>query len=175
MAADALALTPVPDRPERWLVPVGDGRSRSSTPMVPAAARAGRPDPLSGPVPQTGHAVIGNALRMPAAWCEMTPCISRHADPEALGEADARARAITDGWREDALGRLACPRCQQTRSTFRGTRPVMRWERDTALTMSALMVAAWQERLSPAAWGREETAVMPVLPASVLPAPPPPA
>ena len=45
-------------------------------------------------------------------WCEMGSCISRHADPAALGEADARVRAIKAGWRIDALGRLACPRCQ---------------------------------------------------------------
>ena len=46
-------------------------------------------------------------------WCEMGSCISWHADPAALGEADTRARAIAAGWRIDALGRLACPQCQQ--------------------------------------------------------------
>ena len=42
-------------------------------------------------------------------WCEMGSCISWHADPAALGEADTRARAIGAGWRIDAFGRLACP------------------------------------------------------------------
>ena len=57
-------------------------------------------------------------------WCEMGPCISWHADPAALGEADTRARAIAAGWRIDALGRLACPRCQQNDPRYRAARPV---------------------------------------------------
>jgi hypothetical protein len=55
----------------------------------------------------------------------MNPCISQHADPAALGETDIRARAITAGWREDALGQLACPACQQASPLFRAAAPVM--------------------------------------------------
>ena len=57
----------------------------------------------------TVRAVIGDQLRMPVMWCEMGSCISWHADPAALGEADTRARAIDAGRRIDAFGRLACP------------------------------------------------------------------
>ena len=57
--------------------------------------------------------MIGDQLRMPVMWCEMGSCVSWHADPAALGEADTRARAIGAGSRIDALGRLACPRCQR--------------------------------------------------------------
>ena len=56
-------------------------------------------------------------------WCEMGSCISWYTDPAALGEADTRARAIGAGWRIDALGRLACPRCQQTDPLFLGIPP----------------------------------------------------
>jgi hypothetical protein len=83
--------------------------------------------------------VIGDQLRMPIMWCEMGSCISWHADPAALGEADARARAIDVGWRVDALGRLACPRCQQTASGFRVSRPVVLWDRSAAITRAAHM------------------------------------
>jgi hypothetical protein len=72
----------------------------------------------------TGRAVIGDELRMPIMWCEMGSCISWHSDPAALGEADIRARAIAAGWRIDALGRLACPRCQQSDGRFWATHPV---------------------------------------------------
>ena len=42
-------------------------------------------------------------------WCEMGSCISWHADPAALGEADARVRAIKAGWRIDALAAGVSP------------------------------------------------------------------
>ena len=74
-------------------------------------------------------------------WCEMGSCISWHADPAALGEADTRARAIGAGWRIDALGRLACPRCQQTDPGFWATRPVVLWDRYTALARAARAAA----------------------------------
>jgi len=83
--------------------------------------------------------VIGDQLRMPIVWCEMGSCISWHADHAALGEADIRARAIGAGWRVDALGRLACPRCQQTASGFRVSRPVVLWDRRAAITRAARM------------------------------------
>jgi len=76
---------------------------------------------------------------MPIMWCEMGSCISWHADPAALGEADIRDRAIDAGWRVDALGRLACPRCQQTAPGFRVSRPVVLWDRHAAITRAARM------------------------------------
>ena len=83
------------------------------------------------------RALIGDELRMPTVWCEMGSCISWHADRSALGEADNRARAISAGWRIDALGRMTCPYCQQTSTSFRATRPVVPWDRATAIVMAA--------------------------------------
>ena len=96
-------------------------------------ARAEVPAQAAGTV----RAVIGDELRMPIMWCEMGSCISWCADPSALGEADARARAISAGWRVDALGRLACPQCQQTDPRFWATSPVVRWDRYTAVARAA--------------------------------------
>ena len=96
-------------------------------------ARAEAPAQAAG----TMRAVIGDELRMPIMWCEMGSCISWCADPSALGEADARARAISVGWRVDALGRLACPQCQQTDPRFWATSPVVRWDRYTAVARAA--------------------------------------
>lgn len=90
----------------------------------------------------TERAAIGDGLRIPIAWCEIGSCISHHADPAALGEADIRARAISAGWRIDALGRLACPTCQQSDPGFWPSHPVALWDRNAALTMAALMAAA---------------------------------
>jgi hypothetical protein len=87
------------------------------------------------------RALIGDELRMPIMWCEMGCCISWHADPAALGEADNRARAIQAGWRIDALGRMTCPQCQQTTVAFRATRPVVLWDRATAMAMAARAAA----------------------------------
>ena len=102
----------------------------------------------------TGRAVIGDELRTPIMWCEMGACISRYSDPAALGEADIRARAIGAGWRIDALGRLACPRCQQTDGRFWATHPVTLHDRDRAVTLTALMAAAAALREDAAGWGR---------------------
>ena len=99
----------------------------------------------------TGRAVIGDQLRMPVMWCEMGSCISWHADPAALGEADTRARAIGAGWRIDAFGRLACPRCQQTDPGFWATGPVVPWDRYTAVARVAR--AAGRGDGTAAAWG----------------------
>jgi hypothetical protein len=79
------------------------------------------------------RAVIGDQLRMPIIWCQIGSCISWYTDPAALGEADTRARAIGAGWRTDALGRLACRRCQQTDPSFWASRPVVPWDRHTAI------------------------------------------
>ena len=70
-------------------------------------------------------------------WCEMGSCVSWYADPAALGEADTRARAIDAGWRIDALGRLACPRCQHTAPGFRASSQVVPRDRHTALARTA--------------------------------------
>jgi len=115
-------------------VPAGPGYAMPASPSraVPAVGSA-RPQALAGPVAQAApagpagaaaRAVIGDELRIPIMWCEMGSCVSWHADPAALGEADARARAIRAGWRLDAFGRLACPRCQQTDPGFWSARPV---------------------------------------------------
>lgn len=72
-----------------------------------------RRDPLVHPVAITEHCVIGDQIRVPAAWCDLTGCRSRFADPAALGEADNRARALAAGWGQDACGRLVCPACQR--------------------------------------------------------------
>ena len=98
----------------------------------------------------TGRAVIGDQLRMPVMWCELGSCISWHADPAALGEADTRARAIGAGWRIDAFGRLACPRCQQTDPGFWATGPVVPWDRYTAVARAARAAGRGD---GTAAWG----------------------
>ena len=72
-------------------------------------------DPLIDPVAITGHCVLGDQIRVPAAWCAMAGCQAAFADPAALGEADNRARAVAAGWAKDALGRLVCPACQRQR------------------------------------------------------------
>ena len=79
------------------------------------AQLAARFDPLIHPVAITGHCVIGDQIRVPAAWCAMAGCEAAFADPAALGEADNRARAVAEGWAKDALGRLVCPACQRDR------------------------------------------------------------
>jgi hypothetical protein len=87
-------------------------------------------------------APIGDALRMPIAWCEMGSCISHYEDPAALGEADIRARAIEAGWKVDALGRLACPQCQRSGPWFWTTHPIVPWDRHRAVTAVAAMTTA---------------------------------
>jgi hypothetical protein len=115
----------------------------------------------------TERAVIGDELRIPIMWCEMGSCIAWHADPAALGETDIRARAIAAGWRVDALGRLACPRCQQTNGGFRTTHPVRPHGRDRAITMPA----ARRERAAGAGGRADAGAIPPAAPALVpLPA-----
>jgi hypothetical protein len=89
---------------------------------------------------------------MPVMWCEMGSCISWHADPAALGERDMRARAIGVGWRIDALGRLACPRCQQTDPNFRPCHQVVPWDRHTAMARAARVVAGRGEPAAVTRW-----------------------
>jgi hypothetical protein len=97
----------------------------ASFPALPAAPEPEPERPVLAEVdPLTETAVIGNQLRLPIIWCEMPRCINWDHDPDSLGERDTRERAIARGWRTDALGRLACPPCQQTRSDYRTPRPV---------------------------------------------------
>lgn len=114
----------------------------------PADATARPPDTVSGrqemreSAETIEPAPIGDALRMPIAWCEMGPCISHYEHPAALGEADIRARAIEAGWRVDALGRLACPQCQRSGPWFWTTHPIVPWDRHRAVSAVAAMTAA---------------------------------
>ena len=112
--------------------------------VPPETTSAGRTG-IRAEIEITERAAIGDELRIPLAWCEMGSCISRYADPAALGEADIRSRAIASGWRVDALGRLACPQCQQGDSWFWSAHPVALWDRDTAVAMTTLMAAAVRE------------------------------
>jgi hypothetical protein len=101
--------------------------ARPGSPGRPADREAlrlpARPDPLVQPVAITERCVIGDQIRVPAAWCDMTGCHSRFADPAALGETDNRARALAAGWGQDAYGRLVCPACRRGHRgpTARGT------------------------------------------------------
>jgi hypothetical protein len=100
----------------------------------------------------TERAVIGDQIRVPVMWCEMGSwCVSYYAHPDALGEADARARAIEAGWRIDAFGRLACPQCQQNDPSFRASSPVAPWHRNEAITMAGRATAR-SDRAAPAGW-----------------------
>jgi len=111
---------------------------------VPAAG-LGRRARLRPSIEITERAAIGDELRIPIAWCEMGSCISHHEDPVALGEADIRDRAVAAGWRLDALGRLACPKCLQSDSWFWTAHPVTPWDRDTAVARTTLMAAVARE------------------------------
>ncbi|HUK67724.1 MAG TPA: hypothetical protein VLW50_03045 [Streptosporangiaceae bacterium] len=122
--------------------PAGDGGPQLETAMgaPPANGLAASADIGAG-VESTERAPIGDQLRMPIAWCEMGSCISHHADPAALGEADIRTRAISSGWRVDALGRLSCPECQ-SRPGFWASHPVALWDRNTAIARTLLLATA---------------------------------
>ena len=120
------------------------GDRAGNSPVRPASdnhARPARHGYAAPPAAAQVRAVIGDELRIPIIWCEMGSCISWHTDRAALGQADVRARAIRAGWRIDALGRLACPQCQQTDVAFRATRPVVLWDRSTAIAMAARATA----------------------------------
>jgi hypothetical protein len=127
--APAQPVTPVP-RAEA-IVPAAE----------PTAAEAAAPMAPAAPAPVIMRPLIGDQLRMPIIWCEMGSCISWHTDPEALGEGDARARALGAGWRLDAFGRMACPDCQQADPGFRNPYPVVLWDRHTALARAARAAA----------------------------------
>ena len=123
-------------RPEALAGPVAPAApARAAVPAVPAGPAAWAAP--AGPAGAAVRAVIGDQLRLPVMWCEMGSCASWHADPAALGEADARARAVDAGWRIDALGRLACPRCQQTSPGFRTSSQDVPRDRHTAAARTA--------------------------------------
>ena len=116
-----------------------------AAPAVPPGTTSPRRAGMKADIEITERAAIGDELRIPHAWCEMGSCISHYTDPAALGEADIRTRAIAAGWRADALGRLACPQCQQGDSWFWTAHPVALWDRDTAVAMTTLLAAAMRE------------------------------
>lgn len=116
----------------------------------------------------TQPAVIGDALRMPIAWCEMGNCVSHYSHPQALGQADIRRRAIAAGWRADALERLICPTCQQHSSRFLATRPVRPWDRHRAIAVATLMVSANGRQNDPA---RAKSSIIPAAQPIRTPAP----
>jgi hypothetical protein len=132
-AAPAEAVIPVEAAPHPGAAPHPEAEAH------PQAAPHPGPQPDPDPDP-TVRALIGNQLRMPVMWCEMGSCISSHADPAALGEADMRVRAIAAGWRIDAFGRLACPQCQQNDPGFRTSSAVVPWDRYTAMARTARIV-----------------------------------
>ncbi len=121
-----------PDEPQG--LPSGRSRSLPADPSVPRGS----------PRHATQRAVIGDELRRPVLWCQMGSCVTWFADPDALGEADNRARAIGDGWREDAFARFACPACLQTSPEFRVKYPVVAWDKKRAIAMATLMTAAME-------------------------------
>jgi len=133
-----------------------------------AQARTMAPASVRGRAQITARAVIGDELRKPIMWCEMGSCISWHSDPAALGEADIRARAIAAGWRVDALGRLACPRCQQIDGRFWATHPVRLRARDTVATA---LPAASECGDTAGAGGGTEARTIPAAEPALLPLP----
>ncbi len=146
--------------------PVGDGggpRPETTTTTIAPPANGLTVGEILAGVEITERAAIGDQLRTPIAWCEMGSCISHHADPAGLGEADIRARAIRAGWRVDALGRLACPNCQQSSPSFWASHPVALWNRDAALTRAALLADATRDGGTARQRSRAETGVLPAV------------
>jgi hypothetical protein len=120
---------------QRHSLPAPGNDVREQSPLF--AATPSLPD---GQVAE--RAVIGDRLRRPILWCQMDSCVAWHADPAALGEADNRARAVAAGWREDALGRIACPACLQSSPEFRTVYPLVPWDSKRAVAMLTLWEAA---------------------------------
>jgi hypothetical protein len=158
---------------------LGGGGEPANDPAVTAppapAAAASAPLPAP-PVPRvsdeddpresaaiTERAAIGDELRIPIAWCDMDACISHYEHPAALGEADIRARAIAAGWRVDAVGRLACPQCQQSVPWFWTTEPVVLWDRDRAVTAATRMAAAVRAEATGSVGGEAEPGTIPAV------------
>ena len=98
-----------PDAPQDGRAP-GYPAGRAPVPAPPAAASRPRVQPV--------RAIIGDEIGIPTMWCDFQPCDATYTHPDALGERDLRARALAAGWRYDALGRRACPKCAQHDPTF---------------------------------------------------------
>lgn len=124
-----------------WPAPVSPAGVADASARVDPASDAGLPAQVRPAADASVRAVIGDEIRMPIMWCEMGSCISWYTHPAALGEADTRARAIAAGWRIDALGRLACPGCQQTDPCFWASQTVVPWDRYTAIARTARIAA----------------------------------
>jgi hypothetical protein len=155
-------------------------RTSAPAPAGAGARAIGFPAPAGAAAPVTARAAIGDELRRPIMWCEIASCISYYADLAALGEADARARAVRAGWRIDAVGRLVCPQCQQSTS-FWAPNPVVRWDRATALVMATLAAVRagradgrqqQQQQQQQQAWHHEQPSVRGGRHAHVTPARP---
>jgi hypothetical protein len=96
----------------RWAGRIaGYGSALRSLTQHMVRGQPARCDPLLEPVAITEHCVIGDQIRVPAAWCDMG-CGRQFADPAALGEADNRARALAAG--AGHPGRSCLPRSRVT-------------------------------------------------------------
>ena len=102
--------------------------------QAPGGASGGGSIPTSPPSPPSKRlpamrrwrpmrAIIGDEFRTPMLWCEFGSCIARYTSEDAVGEHDLRTRALSAGWRYDALGRLACPGCTRHDPSFLDGRP----------------------------------------------------
>jgi len=146
----------------------------AAAPGAPATAPAARASVTGGEPgddPEIREpAPIGDELRIPTAWCEMDSCISHFAHPAALGEVDNRSRAITAGWRIDALGRLACPKCLQG-PWFWATERLARWDRRRAVAMATLMTAVVHQDDPDEPEDEAELALLPPVERALVPLP----
>jgi hypothetical protein len=179
-AAPAAAAPPAPVTPSSAAV------TPPPAPVIPRPARVTPPPaPVTVPPaprasdegnPREGAAIperapIGDELRIPIAWCDMDACISYYGHPAALGEADIRARAIAAGWRVDAVGRLACPGCQQRVPWFWTTQPVVPWDRGRAVTAAARLAAAVRAETTGGAGAESDPRATPAAGAPLAPWP----
>jgi hypothetical protein len=180
-APDTPPPAPVTAPPHPVTAPPAPAFAFFSAPPVPRVSgeddpREGEDDPREGEDdPREGEddphestaiaerAPIGDELRIPIAWCDMDACISYYEHPAALGEADVRARAIAAGWRVDAVGRLACPQCQQSVPWFWTTQPVVPWDRGRAVTAAARLAAAVRAETTGSAGGYAEPGMIPAV------------
>jgi hypothetical protein len=159
-------------REDGYAEPVSETAGEPATASGPPADDAARPpNTVSGrhEIRESAETIepapIGDALRIPMAWCEMGSCISHYEHPAALGEADIRARAIEAGWRVDALGRLACPQCQWSGPWFWTTHPIVPWDRHKAVSAVAVMTAAVRDdAMGGAGRGMSEAVEPPLVP-----------
>jgi hypothetical protein len=107
----------------------GQAAQATERPAPAPAVEFPRPEPASERSPAE-RSFIGDEIRIPILWCEFGRCIERYTHGDALGERDLRALALADGWRYDALGRLACPCCVQSDSSFWASRLPVPLRRD---------------------------------------------